>query len=399
MSSGWPIVSLGELVNLQRRPVETLPEAQYQEIGIYCFGRGIFHKIPRSGLEVGDKKLFHLKEGDLILQVTFAWEGAIALCSKHEEGLYGSTRYPTFRVNEDRCFAPFLTQYLLTRDGQEQISRICPGSAGRNRVLSIKRVPEVMVPLPPLEEQRRIMARVDSLSAKIAEAKLLKRETIKEVEILMRAGASYAVDFLPPMGTLGQVLSGKPRNGWSPKCDGQDAGISVLTLSAVTGFHYNPRAFKRTAEPTDPKGHYWLKAGDLLVTRSNTLDLVGHAAIYDGTPSPCIYPDLTMRVQVDETKADARFVHIWLQTTAARDHIARCAKGTSPTMKKISQGVVTSIPFPVQASVDLQRRIVDYVEGLQSKTRALHSILLRTSKEIDALRPSIIDRAFKGDLR
>ena len=54
------------------------PEKLYQEIGIYCFGRGIFHQTPRTGLEVGDKDLFLMKEGDFILQVTFAWEGAIA---------------------------------------------------------------------------------------------------------------------------------------------------------------------------------------------------------------------------------------------------------------------------------------------------------------------------------
>jgi len=53
-------------------------EKQYSEIGIYCFGRGIFQKAPRTGFEVGDKDLYLLKEGDFILQVTFAWEGAVA---------------------------------------------------------------------------------------------------------------------------------------------------------------------------------------------------------------------------------------------------------------------------------------------------------------------------------
>ena len=121
------MASLGELIRLERRPVEVLPDRQYQEIGIYCFGNGIFHKTARSGLEVGDKNLYEIREGDLILQVTFAWEGAIALCSKAEHGLYGSTRFPTFRVNEERCCAPFLARYLVTRDGLEQINKICPG--------------------------------------------------------------------------------------------------------------------------------------------------------------------------------------------------------------------------------------------------------------------------------
>jgi type I restriction enzyme S subunit len=82
----YPGCSLGKILKLERRPVEIVPDKKYAEIGIYCFGKGIFHKEPRSGLEVGDKKLFQIKEGDLILQVTFAWEGAVGLASKKEDG-------------------------------------------------------------------------------------------------------------------------------------------------------------------------------------------------------------------------------------------------------------------------------------------------------------------------
>jgi type I restriction enzyme S subunit len=72
-----------------------------------------------------------------------------------------------------------LLRYLCTRDGLDQINKICPGSAGRNRVLSIKRIPEVIVPLPPLEEQRRIVARIEALSAKIEEARTLRAKPWK----------------------------------------------------------------------------------------------------------------------------------------------------------------------------------------------------------------------------
>ena len=60
MSGPWPRVSLGELIRLERRPVKVDSQEYYQEIGIYCFGRGIFHKPPRTGFEVGDKALFGL---------------------------------------------------------------------------------------------------------------------------------------------------------------------------------------------------------------------------------------------------------------------------------------------------------------------------------------------------
>jgi type I restriction enzyme S subunit len=184
MSNSWPRVSLGELLRLGRRPVEVEADKQYQEIGIFCFGRGIFHKAPRSGLEVGEKDLFLLKEGDFILQVTFAWEGAVAIVSAAEDGMYGSTRYPTFRVDENRCVPPFLLNYFKTHEGLEQLVRICPGSAGRNRVLSIKRIPEVQVPLPSVAEQRRIMGRIEELATQIHEASTMRQQAAAEAEAL-----------------------------------------------------------------------------------------------------------------------------------------------------------------------------------------------------------------------
>ena len=178
-------ISLGELLKLERRPVKVVPDGQYAEIGIYCFGRGIFHKMPRSGLEVGDKNLFLIKEGDFILQVTFAWEGAVGLVSSAEDGMYGSTRFPTFRIDESRCFPPYLVNYFKTREGREQLVKISPGSAGRNRVLSLRRIPEILVPLPPLSKQRRIVARIEELTARIEEARRLRQQLLKEAEALV----------------------------------------------------------------------------------------------------------------------------------------------------------------------------------------------------------------------
>ena len=185
MSAKWPLVSLGELLRLERRPVELDPETLYPEIGIYCFGKGIFHKLPRTGFMVGDKDLFALKKDDFILQITFAWEGAVAVVSEKEVGMFGSTRYPTFRVDEARCIPQFLQLYFRTYEGLQQLIKISPGSAGRNRVLSMKRIPEVMVPLPPLPEQRRLVARIEALAALVAEAKALRKEAVEEAESLL----------------------------------------------------------------------------------------------------------------------------------------------------------------------------------------------------------------------
>jgi hypothetical protein len=119
-----------------------------------------------------------------------AWEGALAIVSAAEDGMHGSTRYPTFRVAADRCVPQFLLQYFKTEEGRQQLVSICPGSAGRNRVLSIKRIPEVLVPLPSVAEQRRIVTRIEGLTAKIDAAQKLRHQSVEEVGALFDSALS-----------------------------------------------------------------------------------------------------------------------------------------------------------------------------------------------------------------
>jgi type I restriction enzyme, S subunit len=105
-----------------------------------------------------------------------------------------------------------------------------------------------------------------------------------------------------------------------------------------------------------------------------------------------------MRIELNEQLTDKRFVHRWLMSAPIRDYIRTAAKGTSPTMKKIPQDTVMRIPFPSQISIDEQRRIVAYLDVLQAKVDALKNLQDETAKELDALMPSILFRAFSGAL-
>jgi type I restriction enzyme M protein len=244
---------------------------------------------------------------------------------------------------------------------------------------------------------QRIVTKIVHLSAKIDDAAATRVAARRESEVLVRSRLRAIGEVLGQAATLQEVLTEKPRNGWSAVCDNAAGGVPVLTLSAITGYNFDPTAIKHTSLATDPDAHYWLRSGDLLITRSNTPTLVGHAAVYSGEPSPCIFPDLMMRIPVDPEKADTRFIWYWLQAPQVRGFIERNAKGTSPTMKKISQGTVMAIPFP-RVPLQEQQRIVAELDGLQTKVDRLKGLQQKTAAELDALLPSILDKAFKGEL-
>ena len=402
VTTPWPTVSLGELLRLERRPVKVEPEQLYQEIGIYCFGRGIFHKTPRTGFEVGDKDLFLMKEGDFILQVTFAWEGAVAIVSAAEDGMYGSTRYPTFRVDESRCIPRFLLNYFKTEEGRQQLVKICPGSAGRNRVLSIKRIPEVLVPLPPLAEQRRVVARIEELAAQIHEARTLRHQAAEEAVALLvsfrRAafGETSQPDWIPLSNYVEGIVNGK-----SPATEGRRAAPeewAVLKVGAVSFGVFDDQENKALPVSYAVPPSMEVRTGDFIMSRANTVELVGACAVVRKTRPKLMLSDKTFRFVFREPrKVLPEYMEQVLKSPPLREQIESGVSGTSPTMKNISKEKVLALRLPPFALTE-QRRIVSELDALQAEVDALKRLQAETAAELDALLPALLDRAFKGGL-
>ncbi len=396
MSAAWAQVSLGEVLKERREtPADfDLVNGTVRIVDKVSFNDGRIHLRFGQDTKTG---MILVRPGDLLVSGINAAKGAIAIHGNLDLGPLAATiHYAAYQVDPARAETKFLWWMLRSKFFREILSEYVPG--GIKTELKAKRLLPVPVPLPPLDEQRRIVARIEELAAKVEQATKLRSVAGQELSALAQAQANAYLATEPADGHLAQVMTAAPRNGWSPHCDNIDGGTPVLTLSSVTGWRFQSTAIKRTSHPTRADAHYWAEKGDLLMTRSNTPELVGHAAIHNGSPSRCIYPDLMMKLPIDPRKASVRFVWYWLQTSSARDFVRRSAKGTSPTMKKISQGVVQSIPFPTQISLEDQIRVTSELDALQDKVDAVKVHQDEIAAELDAMLPAILDKAFKGEL-
>lgn len=145
-----PMASVAPLV---RRRVEVIPDRSYPELGVRSFGRGTFHKPSIDGTIVGSKKLYLIREGDLLFNIVFAWEGAVAVALIEDDGRVGSHRFLT-RVPDRRVTtSSFLNYFFLTREGLDLLSDASPGGAGRNRTLGLRKLDGIRVPIPSLARQ------------------------------------------------------------------------------------------------------------------------------------------------------------------------------------------------------------------------------------------------------
>lgn len=158
------LTRLNKVLVRVKREVEVDPNQLYYQIGIRSHGKGIFHKEPVKGKELGNKRIYWVEPEDFILNIVFAWEGAVALVSENERGMCGSHRFPTFQFNTDICLPEFLLFYFKTPKGVRQLEDVSPGGAGRNKTLNQGDFLKLKIPLPDLEMQQEIVGSLRTLS-------------------------------------------------------------------------------------------------------------------------------------------------------------------------------------------------------------------------------------------
>ena len=267
--------------------------------------------------------------------------------------------------------------------------------------LNQKALNSIPIPVPPLPEQERIVGILDEAFDGIATAKANAGKNLNNARALFESHLQSVFTQRGPgweETTLEMVLAVQPQNGWSPPAANHSAsGTPVLTLSSVTGFRFRPAKRKFTSAATDSRRNYWIKNGDFLITRSNTPELVGHVAIATGITEPTIYPDLIMRMNPVPDRMMTEFLYFQMRSPALRKEIMGRAQGANPTMKKISNGAVKTLPIAVPP-IATQRAIVETMNALTEETQHLARLYEQKLAALDALKKSLLHQAFTGQL-
>lgn len=154
--SDWRVTPLRAILRPVRRPVEVEADTLYREIGIYSHGKGIFHKEKRTGASLGNKRVFWVEPDCFVVNIVFAWEGAVAKTTTDERGMIASHRFPMYRPKKGILDLDYLTYYFNSPQGKYLLGLASPGGAGRNRTLGQQAFLDLSIPLPPFLEQRRV---------------------------------------------------------------------------------------------------------------------------------------------------------------------------------------------------------------------------------------------------
>lgn len=220
---------------------------------------------------------------------------------------------------------------------------------------------EVLV--PPRMEQRRIAAEIEQQISHIEAGEEALTEATRRVSDLRSSIADAAISqhSESPWEKLQGLLREPLRNGVSAKATTDQNGIRTLTLTAVTRNDFSPQFTKVTS--ADPKRikNLWLEDQDIFIQRSNSAELVGTSAIYHGERNWAIYPDLLIRVRVDQSRVLPEYAALALRTNRILFYFRQNARGLSGSMPKIDQAMIENADFPVP-SLPQQREAIEWVK-------------------------------------
>ena len=186
-------ISLSKFLTFTPREIEK-PTENYLALGIRSHGKGIFHKPDSDPKAIAMDKLYEVKENDFIVNITFAWEHAVAIICKEDEGGLVSHRFPTYVIDQKIVSVEFFRHIILQPFFKQMLDNISPGGAGRNRVLSKKDLLKLEISVPSLEEQ-----------TVIAEVLNTAQQELKQYEEKLKALQQQK------KGLMQQLLTGKLR--------------------------------------------------------------------------------------------------------------------------------------------------------------------------------------------
>ena len=140
-----------------------------------------------------------------------------------------------------------------------------------------------------------------------------------------------------------------------------------------------------------------LESGDVLIIEGNgSPKQIGRAALFRGEIPDCVHQNHVIRVRPNREVIDPEFFNSYLNSPIGQDEVLARSRTTSG-LRNLSIGRIKQMAIPVP-SLDKQHLIVAYLDNLQEKLEVLKRLQARTAAELDALLPSIQNKAFKGEL-
>lgn len=385
MTAVWPKTRLAEVLRPVSRPEPVDPEKTYRILGARWYAEGLYTKDVKGGDAIRARTLYRIREGDFVYNRLFAWKGSFGVASKANDGCYASNEFLAYDADAERLDENYLWRYFSLPSAWEEALGRSSGSTptSRNR-LKGEQLLTMTVPLPPLSEQRRIVARVEELATKIEEARRLRRKTAADLQGLSWSflfGGMWPTSQIP----MGEVLTLK-----NP--DVEVEGDSLYRFAGVYSFGRGVflGQYKRGSDFAYRRLTYLQKDNFVypkLMAWEGALGVV---------PPDCdglvVSPEFPV-FEVNEDKVLPEVLDTYFRSPHVWPLLSAVSTGTNLRRRRLHPDAFLNVRAPLP-SMEVQLKFRE----LRTKLRVIEQNQVEVSAELDVLLPSVLERVLRGDL-
>lgn len=384
LPAGWARATIGEILTFEYG--KSLVKANRAESGEYpVYGS--------SGI-VGFHTEHLIKQPAIIVGRKGA-AGAVHLCKKDSWPID-----TTYFVKVNNSLSTDFIFYLLKfcRLQKYESSTAIPG-LNRDHAYSEK------VSLPPLSEQQRIVAKIEELFSELDKGVENLRTAQQQLKVYRQALINEALNPEKHRNSIVapfSALIGKINQGWSPKCDLNRRALNdewaIIKTTAVQPMQYSQEECKPLPESFEPRPDIEIKAGDFLMTRKGPRNRTGVACLVEETRSKSMLCDTVYRFRCDETKVYPKYLELVLNSPAVVAELDRRKSGISDSGISLNHSKLKNLPIPLIGTVSEQKNLVDEINQKLEEITRLETEISHSLLKSEALRQSILKKAFSGQL-
>lgn len=259
--------------------------------------------------------------------------------------------------------------------------------------LSKARAREITIPIPPLAEQKRIVAHIEAHLSRLDVAVASLRAALARTDAMVASATVRAVRGEWPVVQLRDITV-QQEYGTSAKAD-REGDVAVLRMGNLRDGELDFGDLKYLPVEHPDATRFQLAPGDLLFNRTNSPELVGKSAVFRGADRPVAFASYLIRVRlIEECVPD--WAALVINSPLGRAYIAR-VRTQQVGQANVNGSKLAAMPIPLPPA-ETQRKLLADVDAYRGQARQLRLAIDGGVRQSDSLRRSILARAFRGEL-
>lgn len=383
MNEPWPRVKLGELLSQVEDIVMINDKVIYKQVTVRMHNNGLVIRKECTGNEIKTKKQYRVRAGQFVISRIDARNGAMGLVPIELDDAIVSNDFPVFNINIQNLDPVFFNFFASTESFTEDCRAKSKGTSNRQR-LKEENFLEIEVPLPQIEEQRKIVEKIESIKNRVMEINVLQSAT----EQRLGSAIHSLIDSVAKQSKRLDMKVIAPLVRRKVEINFEKEYLELGIRSFGKGTFHKPAI---RGDELNGKRLFKIEPGDLLF--SNVFAWEGAVAVAQPEDAGRYGSHRFISRKAIEGVVSADFLYYYFTTPEGIEQLGKASPGSAGRNRTLGLQMLDEIEVPVP-DYEKQLWIVSIAKRLEELGKRQEAI----RKETEGLFKSVLDKAFQGEL-